>query len=78
MTIAVFLLIYLGALLVFVVYSGFVYYHLFRFGFKSRVVYAVNALYALVACALIAVSLAYILQIDWTVPIFPSISLTLP
>jgi len=78
MTVAVFLLVYLVALLIVVVFSAFVYYHLFRFGFKSRIVYFVNGLYAVIVCAIIAISLIYIVQIDWTTPLLSSLTITLP
>lgn len=82
MTIAIFLILYAAALLIFVVFSGFIYYHLFRFGFRSRVVYFMNTFYACVAIALIAVSLIFIFQIDWSTPIslvFPTpFNTTLP
>ncbi len=57
--------------LFFIVYSGFLVYHLYEFSLNAKSAKLLASTYLIVFVVLLSGVLFYVLGIDWNAPVFP-------
>lgn len=70
MTISLFLIFFYVVLACFTLFSLFIVYHLFRYGFADFENYFMIIIYVLVAILIIFTTMTFVSDVDWSLPIF--------